>query len=46
VPDRELRRQFLHASHLGFPHPLTGVPVEVASPLPAELQAALLRFSA
>ena len=36
-----LRRQFLHAARLAFPHPLTGAPVDVASPLPADLQAAL-----
>jgi 23S rRNA pseudouridine1911/1915/1917 synthase len=45
VPDPELRRQFLHANRLGFPHPLTGAVVEVESPLPAELQAALARFA-
>lgn len=36
-----LERQFLHAARLTFPHPLTGGPVEVASPLPDDLQAAL-----
>jgi 23S rRNA pseudouridine1911/1915/1917 synthase len=46
VPDRELGRQFLHASRLAFRHPLTGAEIELESPLPAELQAALLRFSA
>jgi 23S rRNA pseudouridine1911/1915/1917 synthase len=45
VPDPELGRQFLHATKLGFPHPLTGEPVEAESPLPEELQAALARFS-
>ncbi len=38
-----LRRQFLHAARLAFPHPVTGVPVDVRSPLPAELAAALER---
>ena len=36
-----LERQFLHASRLAFPHPFTGEPVEVVSPLPADLAAAL-----
>ena len=36
-----LQRQFLHAARLSFPHPVTGAPVEVASPLPADLQSAL-----
>ncbi len=38
-PTRLLRRQFLHATHLGFPHPFTGEMVEVDSPLPPELAA-------
>jgi 23S rRNA pseudouridine1911/1915/1917 synthase len=36
-----LERQFLHATRLGFPHPVTGQRVEVESPLPEDLQAAL-----
>jgi 23S rRNA pseudouridine1911/1915/1917 synthase len=36
-----LERQFLHASRLAFPHPLTSAEVDVSSPLPADLQAAL-----
>jgi 23S rRNA pseudouridine1911/1915/1917 synthase len=36
-----LRRQFLHAARLAFPHPRTGRRVEVASPLPPELESAL-----
>ncbi len=36
-----LERQFLHAARLAFRHPVTGEPVDVASPLPAELEAAL-----
>jgi 23S rRNA pseudouridine1911/1915/1917 synthase len=38
-----LDRQFLHAARLAFPHPETGEPVEVESPLPADLRAALAR---
>ena len=45
VPDRELHRQFLHANRLSFRHPLTGEEVDVESPLPDELQAALERFA-
>jgi 23S rRNA pseudouridine1911/1915/1917 synthase len=40
-----LRRQFLHAWRLAFPHPMTEEPVEVESPLPPDLQAALARFA-
>jgi 23S rRNA pseudouridine1911/1915/1917 synthase len=39
--DLGLERQFLHAARLAFPHPMTGEAVEVESPLPADLQAAL-----
>jgi 23S rRNA pseudouridine1911/1915/1917 synthase len=45
APDPELRRQFLHARSLAFPHPLTGERVETESPLPPDLQAALARFA-
>jgi 23S rRNA pseudouridine1911/1915/1917 synthase len=38
-----LDRQFLHSARLAFPHPLTGEPVEVESPLPDDLRAALER---
>jgi len=38
-----LRRQFLHAARLTFEHPVTGVPVDVSSPLPPDLQDALSR---
>jgi 23S rRNA pseudouridine1911/1915/1917 synthase len=38
-----LERQFLHAGRLAFPHPFTGVRVDVESPLPADLRAALER---
>jgi 23S rRNA pseudouridine1911/1915/1917 synthase len=36
-----LERQFLHAARLAFPHPETGEPVEVESPLPDDLRRAL-----
>ena len=36
-----LERQFLHAARLAFVHPVTGAPVDVSSPLPADLAAAL-----
>jgi 23S rRNA pseudouridine1911/1915/1917 synthase len=38
-----LERQFLHAEHLAFPHPVTGEPVDLRSPLPVDLRAALER---
>jgi 23S rRNA pseudouridine1911/1915/1917 synthase len=36
-----LERQFLHSARLGFIHPITGGEMEFASPLPADLTAAL-----
>ncbi len=36
-----LQRQFLHAARLVFPHPLTGEEIDVSSPLPEDLAAAL-----
>jgi 23S rRNA pseudouridine1911/1915/1917 synthase len=36
-----LERQFLHAARLAFEHPFTGAPVDVESPLPDDLRAAL-----
>jgi 23S rRNA pseudouridine1911/1915/1917 synthase len=36
-----LERQFLHAARLAFPHPFTDVRVDVQSPLPPDLAAAL-----
>jgi 23S rRNA pseudouridine1911/1915/1917 synthase len=44
VTDERLKRQFLHAWRLAFPHPVTDETVEAESPLPADLQAALARF--
>jgi 23S rRNA pseudouridine1911/1915/1917 synthase len=38
-----LRRQFLHAHRLGFQHPMTGEDLDVYSPLPEDLEAALRR---
>jgi len=38
-----LERQFLHAERLAFRHPVTGEPVDVRSPLPEDLRAALDR---
>ena len=40
VPEQGLRRQFLHAARLAFPHPVTGARVETESPLPDDLAAA------
>jgi 23S rRNA pseudouridine1911/1915/1917 synthase len=45
VRDPDLSRQFLHAWRLAFTHPVTGETVEVESPLPPDLQAALARFA-
>jgi 23S rRNA pseudouridine1911/1915/1917 synthase len=39
--DLGLGRQFLHAARLAFPHPFTGEPVAVDSPLPPDLADAL-----
>jgi 23S rRNA pseudouridine1911/1915/1917 synthase len=36
-----LERQFLHAARLAFPHPVSGEQIDVSSPLPADLDAAL-----
>ena len=46
VADPELGRQFLHATSLAFPHPVTHEHVETHSPLPPDLQATLARFEA
>jgi 23S rRNA pseudouridine1911/1915/1917 synthase len=45
IPDERLKRQFLHAWRLAFPHPVSGERVEVESPLPPELQSAFARFT-
>ena len=36
---RGLKRMFLHAAQLSFAHPLSGEPVRLSAPLPAELRA-------
>jgi 23S rRNA pseudouridine1911/1915/1917 synthase len=41
-----LERQFLHAARVAFAHPFTGARVDVRSPLPADLAAALERAAA
>ena len=41
--DLGLERQFLHAERLRFAHPFTGDEVDVESPLPPDLVAALER---
>lgn len=41
--DLELSRQFLHAHRLAFRHPVTGEEIDVESPLPPDLAAALDR---
>jgi 23S rRNA pseudouridine1911/1915/1917 synthase len=43
VQEAGLRRQFLHAARLAFPHPVTGEQVDTSSPLPFDLAAALER---
>ena len=43
VGEYGLRRQFLHAARLAFDHPVTGVALDLRSPLPADLQVALAR---
>jgi len=40
-PRYGLRRQFLHAARLAFTHPITGEALDVSSPLPEDLAAAL-----
>jgi 23S rRNA pseudouridine1911/1915/1917 synthase len=39
--DLSLERQFLHAARLAFKHPVSGTEVDVSSPLPPDLAAAL-----
>lgn len=41
-PRYGLKRQFLHAHKLGFDHPVSGVRLEWESPLPADLETALV----
>ncbi len=35
---RSFRRQALHAARLAFAHPVSGKPIDVAAPLPADMQ--------
>jgi 23S rRNA pseudouridine1911/1915/1917 synthase len=44
--DLELERQFLHAGRLAFDHPITSELIDVESPLPEDLAAALERARA
>jgi 23S rRNA pseudouridine1911/1915/1917 synthase len=44
--DLGLERQFLHAARLAFEHPFTGEPVDVTSPLPADLGESLATLRA
>jgi 23S rRNA pseudouridine1911/1915/1917 synthase len=37
-----LERQFLHAARLAFDHPVTGAPLDIVSPLPQDLERALI----
>jgi 23S rRNA pseudouridine1911/1915/1917 synthase len=41
TPEPGLDRQFLHAARLAFTHPVTNTAVDIASPLPPDLEAAL-----
>jgi 23S rRNA pseudouridine955/2504/2580 synthase len=41
-----LKRMFLHAAKLSFAHPVTGEPLELSSPLPADLEKFRSRISA
>ena len=38
-----LERQFLHATRLAFEHPFSGEQIDLESPLPEDLRAALER---
>jgi 23S rRNA pseudouridine1911/1915/1917 synthase len=41
APEFQLDRNFLHAAHLSFTHPQTRKPLDIDSPLPAELESFL-----
>ncbi|HUW97728.1 MAG TPA: RluA family pseudouridine synthase [Acidiferrobacter sp.] len=41
---RGLNRMFLHAARLSFPHPVTGTVLQIAAPLPLDLQRVLERL--
>ncbi len=38
-PGVSVRRQMLHAQHLGFLHPITGLPMAFSAPLPEDMDA-------
>ena len=41
-----LKRMFLHAAHLAFAHPISGEPLEIEAPLPADLAGYLTMLNA
>ncbi|WP_158790895.1 RluA family pseudouridine synthase [Granulicella sp. L60] len=41
APELQLERNFLHAAHLSFTHPQTHKPMDLAAPLPVELESFL-----
>jgi 23S rRNA pseudouridine1911/1915/1917 synthase len=45
-PELSLDRNFLHAAHLSFTHPQTNKPMDIAAPLPAELDTFLAAIRA
>jgi 23S rRNA pseudouridine1911/1915/1917 synthase len=45
-PELSLDRNFLHAAHLSFTHPQTNKPMDLATPLPAELDTFLAAIRA
>jgi 23S rRNA pseudouridine1911/1915/1917 synthase len=42
-PSPWIERQALHASRVTLPHPSTGAPLSIESPLPDDVEAALAR---
>jgi 23S rRNA pseudouridine1911/1915/1917 synthase len=45
APKVEAKRNMLHAWTLAFPHPITGAPIAVEAPLPADFSEALRRLA-
>jgi len=43
---QSFKRQALHAARLAFEHPISGKPIEVTAPLPADMQALLAALAA